>query len=81
MNGPNPLDALIHLAPAAAEAGKDWRALVRSQWVPDWIRKHSRASLVAALDEWGMAESSPGEDLAAALEDAVITALDEAGYR
>jgi len=77
----NPVDELIHLAQAAAEAGEEWRHLLVRRWIPDWLRTHPRAALVDGLAEWGRTASVPGEDLAAALEAVVIAALEGSGYR
>ncbi len=74
------LDDLIHLAQAAAEAGEDFRTLLRRQWIPTWIRDHPRSALVESIGEWGVVHPSPEEDIAAAMEAAVLAALAEAGY-
>jgi len=74
------LDGLIHLAQAAAEAGEDWLTLLRRQWIPAWIREYPRAALVESIGEWGVRSPTPEEDMAAAMEAAVLAALAEAGY-
>lgn len=81
MSATNPVDGLIHLAQAAAEAGEDWQALLKARWIPEWLKLHPRAALVEGLAEWGRSTSVPGEDLAAALEAVVSAALEQAGYR
>ncbi len=77
----NPVDELIHLAQAAAEAGEAWQSLLTARWIPEWLRLHSRSELVNGLAEWGRVTSAPGEDLGAALEAVVVAALQQAGYR
>lgn len=81
MSDTDPVDELIHLAQAAAEAGEDWRALLVSRWIPEWLRERPRPALVDGLAEWGRTASTPGEDLGASLEAVVVAALDQLGYR
>jgi hypothetical protein len=71
---------LVLLVRAAAEAGEDWRARLRREWLPRTVATTPHAALIAALSEWSAEPPSPEADLAAMLETAVFDAMAEQGY-
>jgi hypothetical protein len=80
MDTSDPIGELALLARAAAEAGKDWRSLLRREWLPRTVASTPRAVLVEALAEWFEEVPPPGTDLCAQLESAVLAAMADQGY-
>ncbi len=77
---PDPVGDLVLLARGAAEAGADWRARLRKEWLPRTVSQMPRATLAAALTEWFNEAPDAGADLSDQLESAVIGAMAEQGY-
>jgi hypothetical protein len=80
MSAPDPVGELVLLARGAAEAGADWRARLRREWLPRTVSRTPRAVLVAALAEWFEEAPEAGADLSGQLESAVVGAMAEQGY-
>ncbi len=80
MRATDPVGDLVLLARSAAEAGSDWRARLRREWLPRVVSATPRAALVAALAQWLHETPEAGVDLADQLESAVIGAMAEQGY-
>jgi len=76
----DPVGDLVLLARAAAEGGEDWRGRLRREWLPRTLAKTPRAALIAALTEWSPEAPTPGAELAATLESAVLDAMAEQGF-
>jgi hypothetical protein len=76
----DPVGDLVLLVRAAAESGEDWRARLHREWLPRTVATTPRAALIAALSEWSAEPPSPGADLAAMLESAVLDAMADQGY-
>ena len=80
MSAPDPVGELVLLARGAAEAGTDWRARLRRDWLPRTVASTPRAVLVAALAEWFEEAPEAGADVSGQLESAVLGAMAEQGY-
>ncbi len=80
MSARDPVGELVLLARGAAEAGVDWHARLRREWLPHTLATTPRTALAAALAEWS-GETPAGEaELAGELEAAVVSAMAEQGY-
>ncbi len=80
MSARDPVGELVLLAKGAAEAGVDWHARLRRDWLPHTLARVPRAALVAALSEWEGEAAVSEADLAGRLESAVVAAMAEQGY-
>jgi len=80
MSAQDPIGELVLLARSAADAGVEWRARLRCDWIPRTVAAAPRELLASALAEW-FDETVPGDaDLAGQLEAAVLGAMAEQGY-
>ena len=77
---PDPLGDLTALARAAAEAGLDWRSRLRSQWLPELVRRYPEAVLRRAIAEAGGRPPDLESPVQDAVEAAIVAMLVEAGY-
>ena len=80
MSARDPVGELVLLARGAAEAGVDWHARLRREWLPNALASVPRTAMIAALAEWSGEEPASGAELAAEVEAAVVAAMAEQGY-
>ncbi len=80
MSARDPVGELVLLARGAAEAGVDWHARLRREWLPSALASVPRTAMIAALAEWTDEEPAGGPELAAEVEAAVVAAMAEQGY-
>jgi len=73
VSGHDPVAELVLLCRAAAEADEDWRSRLHDVWVPGVVGRLSPVAVRSALSEWEGDEAA--EDVAGALEAAVVSAL------
>ncbi|MDD5562702.1 MAG: hypothetical protein PHQ91_03230 [Thermoanaerobaculaceae bacterium] len=80
MPSPDPVGELVLLARAAADAGLDWQARLRQEWLPRTVATTPRTALEAAVAEWSDEAPDAGGGLGGRLETAVVAAMAEQGY-
>ncbi len=80
MSAPDPIGELVLLARSAADAGVEWRARLRCDWIPRAVAAAPRELLAAALAEWFDETATGDADLAGQLEAAVLGAMAEQGF-
>jgi hypothetical protein len=76
----DPIGELVLLAREAADAGLDWHARLRQEWLPRAVATTPHAVLEAAVAEWSDEAPGAGADLGGRLETAVLAAMVEKGY-
>lgn len=76
----DPVGDLVMLARGAADAGEDWRARLRREWLPRTVASTPRSLLVAALGEWLEETPAASSEIASQLEVVVVAAMAEQGY-
>jgi len=75
----NPVESLVALARAAADAGIDWRARLGDEWIPATLAREGAARVESALTEWLDGDEAPPGDLAETLARVVDEALSSQG--
>lgn len=75
----NPVESLVALARAAADAGVDWRARLADEWIPATLAQEGAPRVESALAEWLDGDEVPPGDLGEALALVVEEALGAQG--
>lgn len=75
----NVLEELLLLCRAAAEAGEDWQARLKQEWLPQILAENEKNLRLALLAWTGHSPSSP-QNLASETLQVLTEAMSQAGY-